>query len=429
MTARSPASLAERRALRLVLMCALYAAQGIPYGFVTVTLAAYLAGRGATAGEIGELTAITMLPWAFKWAWGPLVDRFSRSRMGRRRPWILGAQAMMVASASVLVFVPSLADDLSTLGWVTFAINLCASVQDVSVDALAVDLLPEHERGSASGVMYASSYLGMAFGGAGLSVVLGHHGLRAAMIGQIVALGAIMLLPLLLRERREDARFSLRAYPAAPGAPGTSTLALVRDLGRAFARRSPLVTAALALVALLGVNAIAATLTTLLVQRLGWSQEGVGAMMGGLPLLFGLVGSAAGGFIADRFGHRRVAGLAAALLGATWAGFGLVPTWWPSDAFVTGFYCAQELFTGALTATLFALFADVAWPRVAATQFTAFMALMNFGRTLGGKLVGPVEETFGVAGVFVGFGAAQLVAILLLLPIDPRQNRRELGET
>ena len=41
-----------------------------------------------------------------------------------------------------------------------FLHNVFNSLQDVSVDALAVDLLPEDERGKANGLMFGSKYLG-----------------------------------------------------------------------------------------------------------------------------------------------------------------------------------------------------------------------------------------------------------------------------
>lgn len=416
-------ALADRKTLRLAVMSALYVAQGIPYGFVTVTLAAYLASRGATEGQVGELVAFSMLPWAFKWLWAPLVDRFSHSRMGRRRPWILCAQAALVSGAVVLVFAP--ADDLERLGWLVLACNVCASLQDVSVDALAVDLLPEKERGFANGLMYGGSYLGTMIGGAVLSTVLGRSGLRAAMLGQAAALGAIMLLPLLLRERAGDSLFSLRGRPRGDAA---SRPRLLRDLVRAFARRSPLVAAMLALLALAASQAIAAVLTVLIVQKLGWSQEDYGQMMGGWPLVLGLGGSVAGGWLADRVGHKRMVALSAILLGALWVAFGLAQAEWADRQLVYTFACAQELFLGTLSASMFALLMGVSWPAVAASQFTAYMALMNLGRTLGARLAGPVSGALETPAVFMAFGLAQVAVPLLLLAIDPAQNRRELGE-
>ena len=59
-------NLSERPLLRLLTLCILYVAQGIPYGFVTITLAAYLAESNATTGQIGGLLAMGTLPWTFK---------------------------------------------------------------------------------------------------------------------------------------------------------------------------------------------------------------------------------------------------------------------------------------------------------------------------------------------------------------------------
>ena len=417
--------LGERKALRLGVMTALYIAQGIRYGFLTVTLAAYLAKRGATEGDVGDLTAFAMLPWAFKWLWAPLVDRFSHSQMGRRRPWIVGAQLMLVAASGALVFVPDPVADLPRIGWIVFAANVFASLQDVSVDALAVDLLPETERGFANGLMYGGSYLGTMFGGAVLSTVAGHYSLEAAVICQVLALAAIMVLPMVLRERSTDQLVSLATRPRSTDKPRAN---LIKNLVRAFGRRSPLLAGLFAVAILLGMQTLTAVLTVLLMQKLGWKQEEFGQMMGGLPLLFGLGGSVVGGWLADKLGHKRMVAIAAAALGLVWIGFAAGSEWWPDGDFILVYFCAQELLTGTLSAALFALLMGVSWPVVAASQFTAYMALINLGRTLGSKLAGPLTETFGTRGSFLALGMFEIAVLALLLPIDPQQNRRELGD-
>jgi MFS transporter, PAT family, beta-lactamase induction signal transducer AmpG len=417
-------AIGERKTLRLAVMSALYVAQGIPYGLVTVTLAAYLASGGATPGEIGNLTALALLPWSFKWLWAPLVDRFSHSKMGRRRPWIIFAQGGLITGATIMIFAP--ADDLVLLGALVFVCNVFASLQDVSVDALAVDLLPEGERGFANGLMYGGSYVGTMFGGAFLSTLVGDYNLRVALGAQVVALGAIMMLPLLLRERSGDSMFSLRVRARAPqraGKPG-----LLKNLVKAFRRRSPLVAALLAISVLLGSQSIQTVLTVLLTQDLGWTQVEYGNMMGGWPLVLGLSGSVGGGWLADRLGHKKMVALATTLLGLLWITFGLASSQWRDHTFIYAFACGQELFLGMLSASLFALLMGVSWPAVAASQFTAYMALLNLGRTLGGKLAGLVSDLWEVHGIFLVCGATQIVVLLLLLPIDPHQNRRELGE-
>ncbi len=420
-------AIAERRILRIVVLCALYVAQGLPYGFVTVTLAAYLAGSGASTHEVGSLIAWTTMPWAFKWLWGPVVDRFARSVMGRRRPWILGAQSGMILTAAAMLALPDLRDNFEQLLWLVFAHNVFASLQDVSVDALAVDLLPEADRGTANGLMYGSSYLGVAIGGAGLSTVLGRYGLHSAMLVQVLCLTGIMLLPLFLRENVRDRLVSLRSRKKESHAAG-SMWEVLKNLLKAFGRRSPILAAVLALTSQIGLGVTGAVGTVLLMQKLGWTQEEYGQMVGGFPLLFGLFGSVAGGFIADRLGHRKIIAASCILIGGTWIGFAMAEPWWSVRSFIVAISCAQELFFGMLSATLFALFMSVSWPRVAATQFTAYMAMLNLSRTLGARLAGPLSLGLGVTGCYLSVGLFQIAVVGLLVWLDPLQNRRELDE-
>ncbi|MEO7092633.1 MAG: MFS transporter, partial [Polyangiales bacterium] len=70
-------SLAERRWLRLFTLCALYVAQGIPWGFTAITLPTYLAKQNLDVNAVGLVVAMTTLPYAFKWVWGPVIDAFT----------------------------------------------------------------------------------------------------------------------------------------------------------------------------------------------------------------------------------------------------------------------------------------------------------------------------------------------------------------
>ena len=61
-TSRWPV-LAESPSLRLVTLCGLYVAQGLPWGFVGVAVAAVLAARGFDPTAIAELTVMATLTW------------------------------------------------------------------------------------------------------------------------------------------------------------------------------------------------------------------------------------------------------------------------------------------------------------------------------------------------------------------------------
>ena len=96
-----PDLLATRRG-RLTAFFLMYITEGIPLGFAAITMATQMRRQGLSAAAIGAFTAAIFLPWAFKWAVGPIVDVVSSDRFGRRRTWIIAMQLGMVASLFVL---------------------------------------------------------------------------------------------------------------------------------------------------------------------------------------------------------------------------------------------------------------------------------------------------------------------------------------
>ena len=101
-----PNLLATRKG-RLAAFFALYVTEGIPLGFAATAVAYYLRKLGVGPAEIGAFVGSFYLPWAFKWAFGPLVDVFRSQRWGHRRAWILGTQLIMAATLARCVWTLS----------------------------------------------------------------------------------------------------------------------------------------------------------------------------------------------------------------------------------------------------------------------------------------------------------------------------------
>ena len=85
-------------------------------------------------------------------------------------------------------------------------------------------------------------------------------------------------------------------------------------------------------------------------------------------------------------------------------------------------------YLGTLQVVLFAVCMDLSWPKVAASQFTAYMAMLNLSTVLGNKLAGPLTDAFSLPTVFIVVGVGNLALLLLLPLIDLGQTRRVLGE-
>ena len=86
---RLPNLLATRYG-RLTAFFLLYVTEGIPLGFAATAVATQLRRQNVGPAEIGAFVGSFYLPWAFKWAFGPMIDVFASDRLGRRRGWIIG---------------------------------------------------------------------------------------------------------------------------------------------------------------------------------------------------------------------------------------------------------------------------------------------------------------------------------------------------
>lgn len=422
-------SLAERRWLRLFTLCVLYVAQGIPWGFTATTLPAYLAAKGLSGEALGSILVMTTLPYSFKWVFGPIVDAFTGSRFGRRRPWIIFAQGAMAATVLAIVAIGDLTADYKLLAWTICVHTVFNALQDVAVDALAIDLLDEDERGRANGLMYAAKYGGGMIGGAGLSWVLAHSNLTTTLIVQAAMLGAIMFVPLLVRERppADMPEAIARAGAADRLAASMAKLRdLMRSLATVFSLRSSIVTALLMLGLNVGVGITANVSLTLYTQKLGWTPEDYASLSGGFALGAGLGGAVLSGFLADRFGRRRIIGCASLALMVGWVVFSQSEALWTYTSFAYGSAVFAAVCIAIMSVGTFALCMDVAWSETGASQYTAYMAIANFSTTLGYRLGGKLQEDYSYATCFFVAAAIQLGVTLLLLAIDPGQTKRDL---
>ncbi|RAH16929.1 MAG: hypothetical protein CMB58_002685 [Methanobacteriota archaeon] len=200
-------TLVENQFRRYVSLSILYTAQGLPAGFAMVTFVAFLVSNGAAPDQIAALFATIALPWTFKFIWGPVVDAVQMPSYGLRRPWILFAQTGMIVTLGALLFVSDLNESIELVTLILFVHNLFSSLQDVSVDALAVDVLQPDEVAKANGFMFAAKRGGIIIGGAVVGMLVVDFGIKAAIMVQLPLLALIMCLPLFLRERPGDRLF------------------------------------------------------------------------------------------------------------------------------------------------------------------------------------------------------------------------------
>ena len=416
---------------RVITLCALYVAQGIPWGFITVTFVTFLAARGVGASELALLLTLGTLPWSVKFLWGPVIDRYQIPAYGRRRPWILLAQTGMMLMLGAMLFVPDPTNNVRTIAIMFLIYNIFTSLQDVSTDALAVDVLQPHEVEKVNSYMFTSKTVGGAIGGAGLGTIIVFTGLKGAILLQIPILAGLMIAPMMMTERPGERRFPWEKRTE-EGPQQEDVEAANQNFADIFAKirtalslRSAYLSIVLSLTVSLHFLLIP-VLPLLFVRELGWTEAGFNATNGGWILALTVLGYLVGGQLGRRFGGKKIiiyAALGTAFVTALWGVSGQL---WGSTVWMVGVWSLKNFGWSVVMINIYSLMMKVTWGEVGGTQFTGYMAMMNLSAIIGYQLTGPLAERFDYPTLFLIGAALQTLVILAVLWIDPDQTRREL---
>jgi len=387
---RMPNLLASRLG-RLTAFFFLYVTEGIPLGFAATAVATQLRRQDVGPAEIGAFVGSFYLPWAFKWAFGPFIDVFVSERLGRRRGWILGTQLMLIVTLLACTGL-DLPAQLGLLTSVLLVHNSFGAMQDVAIDALAVSTLHEDERGLANGVMFAGAAIGTAVGGSGVLFLMPLIGLKGGFVfvaGCIALVTVFIVLPL-----REPATPVIERRAAGLAAAGREMRRFSAEAFRSFlGTRGAFAGLAFALLPA-GAMGLGLALQNNLSVEVGMSDDSV-AWLNLWTQVISAGCMVLGGLLSDRFGRRRTLFVYLALMSLPvlylmgvltehqWimpAGPAGTARRVAPAALVTAVWVATLLYAvamGLMYGTRSAIFMDVTNPAVAATQFTAYMAMMN----------------------------------------------------
>ena len=417
---------------RVFTLCALYVAQGIPWGFITVTFVTYLAAEGVSAKNLADLLFLGTLPWSLKFLWGPVIDRYQLRAFGKRRPWILLAQSGMILTLILFTFVASVETPLLIIGAMFFIYNIFTSLQDVSTDALAIDVLKTHELEKVNSYMFTSKAVGGIIGGAGLGTIIKYTGIKGALIIQIPILMLIMLVPLFMRERPGEKLFpwsddEVRTF-VEEDTDNQNFSEIVEKLKTAFSLKSTRLGILLSLVLSLSFFLIP-VLPLLFIRELGWTQEQFNATKGGLILIITMFAYVVGGHLGRLIGGKSViiyASLAGAIITAMW---GLTEAWWGNSIFMITIWSIRTFLFAMVSINVFSLMMRITWSVVGGTQFTAYMAMMNVSALIGYQLAKPLAERFDYPTLFLIAAVLETLLIGAAMYIDPDESRHQLGDS
>jgi PAT family beta-lactamase induction signal transducer AmpG len=386
---------------------AMYFAQGIPRGLLHIAMPAWLASRGVAPGEIATYLAVIVLPWAFKLVTGPLMDRYEFLPMGRRRPWVMGAQLGMVLSLLGLMVVEDPVEQMGTLILLGLVINAFTATQDVAVDGMSIDFVPAREQGRLNAFMSFGKAIGWAITSAISGVMLVTWGLPVTAVVAALAAAVFFFALMLVREQPGERLLPWTAGQAASvHVEGKTFAAVFSGLNQVLWQRGSLVVIAImffhglwngygdALMPIAAINLFGFTTPQ-------WSQ---------LVAIMGLVGAGlalAAGPLIDRFGAKRMLVLTISLVAIHAFLVAQTQHLWQDTTYVRVMLSIWVTMDPVIMVCVIALAMAICSRENSATQFAIYMSSANLGASLGAKAYGLVAEqstyveNYTLLGVFI----------------------------
>jgi len=395
---------------RMAVLTALGFASGLPLALTGTTLQAWLSRRGLDMSTVG-LFGYVGLPYAFKFAWAPLMDRYVPPFLGRRRGWLLVMQICVAVAIAVMGFAgPSIS--LSALAAVAVLVAVLSASQDIVADAYRADVLPAKERGAGVGVFTTGYRIGMIASGGGALILAGAgvpwpwvYAIAAAAM--CIGIAATLFAP-------EPER--------AVAAPPTLAIAIVEPLRELLLRRGAAVTLLFVLLFKLP-DELAKQSVTPFLQRTGYTDEQIGSVQGVVGVIMTIVGALAGGAVVARFGLRRSLWTFGVLHAVSNFAYFLLSRTSPGLPAMTAAVVVENFCIGLATAGFLAFLMSQCDPRFSAFQFALLTSVMAITRAAAANW-GFVQERIGWSWFFAGAAVTGVPSLFLIqrlrLPEDER---------
>jgi MFS transporter, PAT family, beta-lactamase induction signal transducer AmpG len=277
-----------------------------------------------------------------------------------------------------------------------------------------------NEQARANGLMWGSKTIGTS-----VSLVIGnwlinHYGFSTAILSLSLAVCVIMLVPLLLRERPGEKLLPWTTgtiHPHSEEVQLDSWSHIFISLKHVFFLPGSILMGIAVYFIHIAIGLMDTLLPVFTIQGAGWTDTEYSRVFSVCNIIAGFLGMIAGGALADFFGKKRMMTIYLISIIVLVGVMALAKAWWHTSFVIAGFIGIYYTLYVFLTIVIFATAMELSWKRVAATQFTAFMAIANIGRATGSGILGPMRTAMPweyVIASIAAFAVAMLILIQLL---------------
>ena len=401
---------------------------GLPLLLVLGTLGFWLREAGIDRSTIGYLSWVALF-YAGKWLWAPLVDRvpilFLTKRLGRRRSWLLFAQALIIFGLIGMATTDP-KQNLEPIVWFALLVAFGSATQDIALDAFRIESAKAQYQ-AALAASYQTGYrLAMIWAGAGAlwlaaraETTTGVYLAEAwqfAYLCMALSIGVGVVTTLLSPEPQSV------LLPKARSAGQWLQQTLIQPFADFIGRYRWQAFLILGLIAIYRISdVVMGIMANPFYVDMGYTKDEVAAITKVFGVIMTLLGAFLGGLLTMRFGVMRVLFLGGVLSAASNLLFAWLSTRGHDLNGLVWVISADNLSSGIASAAFIAYLSSLTNVQYSATQYALFSSMMLLLPKWFAGFSGVYVDTFGYEHFFIAtslIGIPVLILITLAIRIE-----------
>ena len=385
--------------LKYILFGNIYFANGIQGAIGMILLIVYFTEKDISIATATMVAGVASIPFTFKFLFGPLTDRFIK--IGRKSFVLIGG-----IIAGLALFPLAFIDP--TVSLLPFTLFLFISVigiviLDVAADAWAIQVTKVHEHGKINSAMFGSMFGGVTIGVIFLSQVAKFYSYNLIfVIGSFIIL-LTMILPLIVKKET-----IVKKRPK-----------IGKLLIKEFRKKNTIIISLFGFLAAMNFGILLFIIPEYMMNVLKLDVGQIG-LMSSLFYIGVIIGTIIGGFMADKWGRKKILALflfgsiitsSLLILADTWMILAII---YPIIGFLQG---------GAFFSALMALFMDITNPKIGGTQYSILTSIGNLGDYSIGIISGSLLVFLGYQRFFLYAAWVVGPALLVLYFVNEKWEK------
>ncbi|MCE7504791.1 MFS transporter [Polynucleobacter sp. IMCC30063] len=407
---------------------------GLPLLLILGTLSFWLREAGIDRSTIGYLTWVGLI-YAFKWVWAPLVDRlripFLTKWFGRRRSWLLFAQALIILGLLGMASIdPKVA--LNPIVWCALLVAFGSATQDIALDAFRIESADSNHQAALAATYQTGYRLALIWAGAGVLWLAarvetdsGSYDVSAWQFAYLCMAASISVGVITTLFSQEPAQVLL---PQARNAKAWLYQTLIEPFAEFIQRYHYQAIIILALIAIYRISdVVMGIMANPFYVDMGYTKDEVAAVSKVFGVIMTLLGAFIGGVLTLRFGVMRILFVGAVLSAVS----NLLFAWLAAQGHdlqgLIWVISADNLSSGIASAAFIAYLSSLTNIRYSATQYALFSSMMLLLPKWLAGFSGVFVDAFGYQAFFIStaiIGAPVLILIWLTMHLNIGQNKK-----